>query len=92
MIRWWRAGDRAEEEEDRGRTLPGAAPVEFHRRWRQRESVTATERKTERQTEEEEEGGKEGEGKTHRKTDTHKDTLIEKDQQRQTQDRRGGVW
>lgn len=55
----WRAGERAEEEgEYRGQTLPGAAPVEFHRRWRQRESVTATERQREKEEEEEEEGKK----------------------------------
>lgn len=77
-------GDRAEEEEeeDRGRTLPGGAPVEFHRRWRQRESVTATERKDSRQKKEEEEEEEGKERKKHiEKTDrqTQGQTLIERE-------------
>lgn len=51
---------------DTGRTLPGAGPVQFHRRWRQRESVTAEKRqKTE---EEEEEEGAERERETREDT------------------------
>ena len=73
------------EQSDRGETLPGAAPVEFHRRWRQRKSVTATERKTE-DGEEKGRGGKEKHMERHTNTETH----IDRDGQRQTQDKREG--
>lgn len=103
MIRWWRAGDRTGlEGGDRGRTLPGGAPVEFHRRWRQQESVTATERKRERQKKKRrrrKKGGKErkegrkGDKHTERQTHTHRQTLTETETSTKTDTRqeRGGL-